>query len=86
MPGGAHAWPRRGLAVILALLLLVGVELSAARAQPAPSDEDATIALSLAEMLRDARTIISNNQERINDPALGDKGLTGQVEIGRAHV
>src|SRR5215469_10244549 len=35
-------------------------------------------------MLRDARTIISNNQPRINDPELGDKGLSGQVVLGDA--
>ncbi len=29
-------------------------------------------------MLRDARTVISNNEDLINDPALGDKHLTGQ--------
>jgi hypothetical protein len=48
------------------------------------NQEDSTIAQSLAEMLRDARTIISNNQERINDPELGDKGLSGKVVLGDA--
>jgi hypothetical protein len=35
-------------------------------------------------MLRAARQVISNNQARINDPALGDKGLSGQVVLEQA--
>ena len=62
-----------------ALLVLA----SAAQAAP-PADEDATIAHNLAEMLRDARTVISNNQELINNPELGDKHLTGKVVLDQA--
>ena len=48
----------------------------------APADnQDAVIAQSLAEMLRDARTVISNNQDLINNPDIGDKHLTGQVVL-----
>ncbi len=50
----------------------------------AVSDDDATIAKSLADMLRAARQVISNNQGRINDPNLGDKGLSGQVVLEQA--
>lgn len=49
-----------------------------------PADKDAVIAQSLAELLRDARTVISNNQELINNPELGDKQLTGQVVLDQA--
>ena len=42
------------------------------------------IAQNLAEMLRDARTVISNNQDLINNPELGDKHLTGQVVLAEA--
>jgi hypothetical protein len=42
------------------------------------------IAQSLAEMLQDARTVISNAQDLINDPTLGDKNLTGAVVLDRA--
>ena len=52
----------------------------------AASDDDATIALNLADMLRAARQVISNNQARINDPNLGDKGLTGRVVLEQALV
>jgi hypothetical protein len=46
-----------------------------------PPDEDAALAQRLAEMLQDARTVISNNQDLINDPKLGDKHLTGQAVL-----
>jgi len=48
------------------------------------SDDDAAIAKSLADMLRAARQVISNNQARINDPTLGDKGLSGRVVLEQA--
>ena len=35
-------------------------------------------------MLRAARQVISSNQARINDPNLGDKGLSGQVVLQQA--
>jgi Protein of unknown function (DUF3365) len=57
---------------------------SAAVGAAPPADEDAMIAQSLAEMLRDARTVISNNQDLINNPELGDKHLTGQVVLDQA--
>ena len=47
-------------------------------------NEDAAIAQSLAEMLRDARAVISNNQDLINNPDIGDKHLTGQVVLDHA--
>jgi hypothetical protein len=54
---------------------------SAAIGATPPADEDTVIAQSLAEMLRDARTVVSNNQDLINNPELGDKHLTGQVVL-----
>src|ERR1700732_3554061 len=50
----------------------------------AGADDDAATAKSLADMLRAARQVISNNQSRINDPNLGDKGLSGQVVLQQA--
>ncbi|WP_426426155.1 Tll0287-like domain-containing protein [Bradyrhizobium genosp. A] len=43
--------------------------------------DDAAIANSLAGLLRAARQVISNNQSLINDPNLGDKGLSGRVVL-----
>ena len=47
----------------------------------APTDDDAAIAQSLAQMLRAARTVVSVNQPLINNPEIGDKGLTGSVVL-----
>jgi hypothetical protein len=66
------------------MLMIAGVTASiAVRAAPA-ANEDAAVAQSLAEMLRDARTVISNNQDLINNPDIGDKHLTGQVVLDQA--
>ena len=50
----------------------------------APPKDDMAIAQSLAEMLRDARTVISDQQDLINNPQLGDKHLTGKVVLDQA--
>jgi len=42
------------------------------------NDDDAAIAMRLADLLRSARTVISLNQAVINDPDVGDKALTGE--------
>src|ERR1700722_10250746 len=54
------------------------VSVTALRAEP---DDDAAIATSLADMLRAGRQVISSNQGLINDPNMGDKGLTGHVVL-----
>lgn len=63
--------------------LLMGIA-SVSIAATEPAGEDAAIAQSLAEMLRDARAIISSNQSKINDPEIGDKGLTAKVVLDQA--
>jgi archaellum component FlaG (FlaF/FlaG flagellin family) len=62
-------------------LLIAGLLTSAAVAAAPASEEDAVIARSLAQMLQEARTVISNNQDLINNPELGNKHLTGQVVL-----
>lgn len=52
----------------------------------AQADTREDIALSLAEMLRSARTVISVNQALINDPAAGDKGLSGDVVLRKTRA
>jgi Protein of unknown function (DUF3365) len=71
------------LLVPLCLSVSLAIASAAAGAAP-PADEDAMIAQHLAEMLRDARTVISNNQDLINNPELGDKQLTGKVVLDQA--
>jgi hypothetical protein len=71
---------RKGLSGLVAVVAVT----CTAVGQTSSNQEDSAIAQSLAEMLRDARTIISNNQPRINDPELGDKGLGGKVVLADA--
>ena len=76
-------WLRNTCNAILALLVAV-LALSSEVGSAAPADDDMAIARSLAEMLRDARTVISNQQDLINDPNLGDKHLTGKIVVEQA--
>jgi hypothetical protein len=48
------------------------------------AEYDAPIAKSLATMLSAGRTVISRNQDRINDPKTGTKGLAGKVVLAEA--
>ena len=69
---------------MVAVVMLIG-GLVALRAPAAlAADEDAAIAESLAQMLRAARTVISDNQARIDDANVGDKGLGGPVVLDLA--
>jgi hypothetical protein len=49
-----------------------------------PAEDDAAVAKSLATMLRAARAVISVNQNKINDPNLGNKGLDGKSVLAEA--
>jgi hypothetical protein len=66
------------------ILTLCLVLASGAMASAAPAEDDMAIAQSLAEMLRDARAVISDKQGLINDPQVGDKHLTGEVVLEQA--
>lgn len=76
---------RRGLrlgAWIIACAAMIA--LSWALAMPiraADEAEEVNVALSLAKLLQAGRTVISSNQDLINDPNRGDKGLTGEVVL-----
>jgi archaellum component FlaG (FlaF/FlaG flagellin family) len=63
------------LGSLLAVILVFGVVAPAALAA---DETDTVIALRLADMLRSARSVISQYQKVINDPEKGDKGLTGE--------
>jgi hypothetical protein len=80
---GTRTW----LATITAAMLVSFVAILAASstlAETNAADKDAVIAQSLAEMLRDARAVISDNEVLINNPDLGDKNLTGQKVLADA--
>ncbi len=71
-------------ACIAAIGLLLSAALAIATNVPAISqstDEDGQIAKSLATMLYAGRLVVSRNQDRINDPNLGDKGLDAKAVL-----
>lgn len=80
-PNAAPRWTAIAAALFVSVILC-GATISVL-AQPTQVDDDA-IAESLAELLRDARTVVSDHQARINDPQLGDKGLSGKAVLGEA--
>jgi Protein of unknown function (DUF3365) len=66
-----------GAAVTLAIVTNV-------QALNRPAEDDAKIAKSLATMLGAGRTVISKNQDRINDPSGGNKGIDGRMVLAEA--
>lgn len=51
----------------------------------AGSDADkAALSSELTALFRAARAVISKSQKHINDPAIGDKGLSGQAVVAKA--
>ena len=77
----------KAIACIAAVGLLLGASLSIESRMPAFSqaaDEDALIAKNLAAMLVAGRTVVSRNQDRINDPSLGNKGLDDKTVLTEA--
>lgn len=65
----------------LTVILSLTVELPA---YSRTAEDDAQVAKTLATMLRAARTVISRNQDRINDPNLGNKGIDGKMVLAEA--
>ncbi len=60
-----------------AVAIAVGLGLAASQ-MSAASESDTEIANRLADMLRAGRNVVSASQSLINDPAVGDKGITGE--------
>ena len=80
---------RSGVAVVCAICasLCAAVTLTFAANVPPPgrpAEDDAQTARSLATMLGAARTVISKNQDRINDPSVGNKGIDGKMVLAEA--
>jgi len=68
------------LAVLAAASVVVAGPLLSGKTQ-ADEKGEVEIAMSLAKMLQAGRSVISLNQDLINDPERGDKGLTGDVVL-----
>ena len=61
-------------AAVAVVLAAPAMTIGGSSAFAAASNED--IAVSLATLLRSARAVISKNQKHINDPKVGNKGIT----------
>jgi len=64
--------------LVLAAMMAFAVVPTGIRAD---DQEEVAVALSLAKLLQSGRAVISRNQDLINDPAKGDKGLSGDVVL-----
>ena len=74
-----------GAPLLTLLVLAIGwVALAPMTSPLAATDDDTEIAMRVANLLRAARSVISSNQALINDPAIGDKGLTGEKVLADA--
>jgi Protein of unknown function (DUF3365) len=72
------AW-RIGLPSVGIALFMIAASAAPLRAAAGkPPEKDMVIAQSLAEMLSDARAVVSDNEGLINNPDIGDKHLTGR--------
>jgi hypothetical protein len=74
---------RVGHAIALAVLAAaMGLHLLASSGPALATSEEEQIALNLADLLRSARAVVSAHQDLINDPTVGDKGLTSDAVLG----
>jgi hypothetical protein len=73
-----------GAVIAISLCATGFMILSGSMAGATAEDDDKAIAASLAAMLRSARAVISRNQDLINNPNIGDKGLTGKSVLDQA--
>lgn len=64
---------------LIAMLLWAAIATLPAATHAADTTSEYDIAIDLATMLQSARSIIGENQDLINDPTIGDKGLTAEV-------
>lgn len=75
-------WARLRLALCLSVLVAIVITASTAgREIRAAETDEIQIALSLANLLRAGRAVISSNQNLINDAERGDKGLSGEAVL-----
>jgi Protein of unknown function (DUF3365) len=69
---------------VLALTMAAGIFTSSLGNAQQSDDADLDLALRLADLLQSARAVIGAEQALINDPAIGDKGLSGTAVLVRA--
>lgn len=87
--GGVSTISRSGLSVKSAVRRLarkvafLSILTVLTSAQTSAAEPDLDLALLMADVLRAARSEIASQQPNINNELIGDKGLTGEVIIGR---
>jgi hypothetical protein len=72
-----------GACAVAVAAMIVTLGLLGQRVLGSDADE-IEVAVSLARLLQAGRSVISNSQPVINDPSLGDKGLTGEAVLAAA--
>ena len=75
---------RAYLAIIGFVIALAGTPVAVRADDATALAANADLALRLANLLRSARSIIATEQDNINNAEIGDKGLSGDVVLGRA--
>lgn len=70
--------------IVSAMSIAVGIFASSLGHAQQSNDADLDLALQLAVLLQSARSVIGAEQALINDPAIGDKGLSGTEVLSRA--
>jgi hypothetical protein len=76
-----HRFRGSGRWIPFAVLLALS---SAPAARGQSDDADKLLTMQLSEILQAARSVVSRNQDLINDASKGDKGLTGAVVLREA--
>ena len=81
-----NRWSRRSWLSSTFAFLMIGATFTTPMTEGgfAATESDAEVAMRLADLLRSARTVISLNQDLINDATKGDKGLTGEKVVADA--
>lgn len=84
-----RAWltTRPGTGWLLAMIAVAGVVAAIptlSGLSQADDQSEIELAMNLAKMLQVARSVVSRNQDLINDPERGDKRLTGDVVLAAA--
>lgn len=70
-------------AIAIAATALIGAA-SPSQAELKDPDDKAEVAFAMAELLRAGRSVISKNQDLINDPEIGAKNLSGDAVLEEA--
>lgn len=84
MSGLIQSYLRIFTAFSAVIVFCVSLFVGAGSVVSAEDHEKEEIALSLATLLRAARSVVSESQGIINDPTKGDKGFTGDIVVQAA--